>query len=211
LSNVDRAELLIDWWYASGEERFLSLLGTLIKNPVDGWDPWRDGEDLIALLGKFRDSGYFDELPSHDELAGLLKAGAINMIEGHSLNSEDLTKLSDAYEQWPNAVSDEMNAALDAAIVREFDDLDETLRSMDSESTVDEHLEMLGKLGERAGIPKSTLFRAAEAAEERKAVIERRSVASHSPNLRSVGAQAADNFDDSALNNLFAPLRGCDC
>ncbi|MCX5493872.1 ATP-binding protein [Kaistia dalseonensis] len=207
LSNVDRAELLIDWWFASGEERFLALLHSLLSNPIDGWDPWRDGEDLIALIGKFRGPGYFDELPSREELANILVTGAIAMIESHSLNSEDLTKLSDAYEEWPTAVTDEMNTTLDAAIIRQFDELDETLRGMESESTVDEYLEMLDKLGARAGIPKYVLSSAAEAAEERKAVIERRSVVSHSPSLKNVGAQANDDFDDSALRNLFAPLR----
>ena len=207
LSNIDRAELLIDWWYACKDERFLVLLQSLVDGPVDGWDPWRDGDDLIQLIGKLRDSGYYDEVPGHDELADILEEGAVNMIEGHSLNSEDLTKLSDAFEEWAHSSSPKLKPVLDRAIEKEFDDIDEVLRDIDSESTVDEHLEMLGKLAKRASIPTSVVQRAIEAGEERKGEIEGRSVYAPSPTVKNVDTQATDTFDDNALNNLFAPLR----
>lgn len=206
ISNVERLQLLLEWWDASRDDRYLALIEALSTKPVEGWDAWRDGEDLIVLAGKMR-AGFFEDLPNEERLGDILEAGALDLVEDSSLNSEDLTKISDAYDNWSSTLGDHVGSAINRAVKREFDDIEEVLRSMDSEATVDEHLELLERLGKKAGIPEYVIEEAMAAAEERKERIESRSYSSRSPDVRNVNRQAMDTFDDSALNNLFAPLR----
>lgn len=207
LSNVERLELMIDWWYASADEDLLPLISTLAGKPVDGWDAWRDAENLLILVGKLRDTGYFDELPQAADLADTLERGAANMIDRNSLNSEDLDKLSDAYEEWKHYLGTEIEEAIASGVRREFEEIDRVLRDMDSESTVDEHIEVLEKLGKRTGIPDAVVKRASDKAWERKFEIESASAEASSSSIRSRDPQIADGFDDAALQTLFAPLR----
>jgi hypothetical protein len=207
LSNVERLELMIDWWYASADDDFLGMISALASNPVDGWDPWRDGKSLLVLIGKLRDTGYFDELPQAADLADTLDEGAADMIDRHSLNSEDLDQLSDAYEDWKHYLGPEIEQAIASAIRREFEEIDAVLRDMSSESTVDEHVEVLEKLGKRAGIPDEVIKRAGDRAKERKFEIENESTEAPSSAVRNSDPQMADTFDNAALQTLFAPLR----
>lgn len=207
LSNVERLELMIDWWYASADDDFLPLITTLASKPVDRWDAWRDGESLLILVGKLRDTSYFNDLPQADDLADILEEGAADMIERHSLNSEDLEKLSDAYEEWEHYLGPEIKEAIDSGIRREFEEIDEVLSDMNSESTVDEHIEILEKLGKRTGIPEEVIKRASNRAEERKLEIESESTEASSSSVRNTDAPIGDVFDDAALQTLFAPLR----
>ncbi|MGX9181469.1 nSTAND3 domain-containing NTPase [Mesorhizobium sp. BHbdii] len=207
LSNVERVELMIDWWYASADDNFLPMISTLAGNPVDGWDAWRDADNLLILVGKLRGTGYFDELPQAADLADILEEGAANMIDVNSLTSEDLDKLSDAYEEWRYYLGPVIKEAIASGIRREFEEIDKVLRDMDSESTVDEHIEVLEKLGKRTGISEEAIKRASEKALERKIEIESDSTAAPSSSVRSRDTQIADAFDDAALQTLFAPLR----
>lgn len=207
LSNVERLELMIDWWYASDDDNFLPIIKALAGNPVDGWDPWRDREDLLVLIGKLRDADYFHELPQSADVADILEDGALNMIDRHSFPSEDLDKLSDAYEDWKHYLGSQIGQAIAYRIGREFDEIADVLRDMDSESTVDEHIEILEKLGKRTGIPEVTIKRASDKAAERKFEIENESAEASSSSLRDIDPQFVDVFDDAALQTLFAPLR----
>ncbi|TIX18964.1 MAG: hypothetical protein E5W97_29515 [Mesorhizobium sp.] len=207
LSNVERLELMIDWWYASTDENYLPIISTLATNPVDGWDAWRDGDNLLILIGKLRNADYFGEIPGANDLADVLEEGAADMIERNALNSEDLDKLSDAYEDWRFDLGSAIGEAIASAVHREFKQIERVLRKMDSESTVDEHIEVLEKLGERIGIPKDVVKTANEKALERKFEIESESAEAPSSPIRSRETQIIDAFDDAALQLLFAPLR----
>lgn len=207
LSNVARVELLIDWWSATNEPKFLQYLEELVNKPVDGWDPWRDGDDLFEMIAKLRDGDYFDGLPDQAIIANVLENGALAMISSHSLSSEDIGKLSDVYDGWSNHLSDELGDALAAAVQNEFDDIDDVLRELDSESMVDEHIETLQKLAKRVGIATSIVDEVVVAGEERKWQIGEQSPVSQSPSVRNVERHPEDTFDDRALSNLFAPLR----
>ena len=207
LSNVERLELMIDWWYASGDDSFLPMITTLANKPVDGWDLWRDGENLLILAGKLRDADYFNELPQADDLADILEEGVIKMIARRQPNSEELDKLSDAYEEWKPYLGTAIWDAVTLEIRREFEELDEVLRDMNSESTVDEHIEILEKLGKRTCIPYEVIKRAGDKAVERKFEIESESAEASSPSVRSGDVQIFDVFDDTALRILFEPLR----
>lgn len=207
ISNADRLELLLDWWYATEDEAFLILIQRLAAVPVDGWDPMRDGEQLLAVIAKFRDNDYDGNFPNAAELADLLEAGAEHLITSGSLNSEELGKISDAFEEWSSGLGPQIRDAIEKSVLQEFRDVENVVNDIDSESTIDEHIETLQKLAERTKLPYHVLRRAVDIAEQRGTIIrERRSVAS-SPSIRGVDPRVADSFDDDALINLFAPLR----
>lgn len=206
LSNTDRIELLIDWWFACGNVRYVHLIKALASSPVQGWDSWRDGGDLFGIISKLRDVDYYGKLPDADAIAEIIEDGAVEVIEDLSLSSEDLGRQVDAEEEWRSGLGSRIANALEEAIAREFRDVRDVVKQIDSESTVDEHLEMLERLAKRASIPEAVLRDAREVAKERKWEIEEKTSVAQSPSTRNVGRSGLDSFDDAALANLFAPL-----
>src|SRR6266849_3068780 len=99
LSNTDRIELLINWWEATRDPRFSDVALKLARSPIDGLDPWRDGNEVIELIAKLRDGDYFEELPHASDIADCLEAAAVAMIE-QNMTSEELEKISDAADDW---------------------------------------------------------------------------------------------------------------
>lgn len=207
LSNTDRVELLLEWWYATRNARFTSLVQELAGSPVQGWDPSRDGEQLLGLIGKLRESGYYDDVPGASDVADTLENGAVDMILKTALNSEDLDKISDAFDEWSSSLGSVVRDAIERTTLLEFEHISDVVNQIYSESTVDEHIETLQKLAKRMNIAPSLVERAVDIAAERKSEIEEKTSISSSPWVRNVDPRSADVFDDNALHALFAPLR----
>jgi DNA polymerase III delta prime subunit len=205
LTNTRRIELLIAWYEYSGDQRFCDLALALARAPIDGLDSWRDGDDVIELIGKLRDGGYFDELAVADELADCLEKAAIDMIHS-GMASDDLEKISDAVEKWQRLLGSDIARAVDAAIVSEINDVENIVQDIDSESTLTDHIETLQKLAKRTGLSTKAVSDAVEKVMERIAVVEERSTTSSSPSIGARFNAESDKFDDVALQNLFAPL-----
>jgi hypothetical protein len=205
LTNTRRIELLIAWYEYSGDQRFSDLALALARAPIDGLDSWRDGEYAIELIAKLRDGGYFNELAVADELADCLENAAINMIH-RGMASDDLEKISDSIEEWQRLLGKNIAQAVDEAIVREIDNVENIVQDIDSESTLEDHIETLQKLAKRTRISTKAVSDAVEKVMERIAVVEERSTTSSSPSIRASSASETDKFDDVALQNLFAPL-----
>lgn len=206
ISNTDRIELLAHWYLLSGDAVFIQIMRKLAANPVDGWDGWRDGGDLIGIVAKLRSDAYFGSIPGANDIAQTIEDGLITLISGYSLNSEDLVRLLDAEEEWPNEVSGEVTSALVKAIHREFRDVEDVVRSIDSDSQIDEHVESLTRMAKRASISGKTLDDAVDVAEARRAQIYERPSGSSSSSGHGFGRERQESFDDTALDNLFAPL-----
>nr|WP_180217664.1 restriction endonuclease [Agrobacterium fabrum] len=206
ISNTDRIELLAHWYLSSGDSVFIEIMKKLAADPVDGWDGWRDGGDLIAVVAKLRNEAYFGSIPGANDIAQTIEEGLIELILGYSLNSEDLVRLLDAEEEWTNEVSDEVSSALLKAIHREFRDVEDAVRNIDSDSHIDEHVESLTRMAKRASVSDKTLQDAIDVAEARRAQIYERPDGPPSSSGRGFGREMQESFDDSALNNLFAPL-----
>lgn len=206
ISNTDRIELLAHWFLASGETAFIEIMKKLAAAPVDGWDGWRDGGDLIGIVAKLRNDVYFGSIPGANDIAQTIEDGVISLILGYSLNSEELTRLLDAEEEWINDVTDEVRAALIEAIHREFRDIEDVVRNIDSDSHIDEHVEALTRMAKRASVSDKKLQEAIDVAEARRAQIYDRPDEPSSSSGRGFGREIPEGFDDTALNNLFAPL-----
>ena len=79
LATADHIALLLDWWEASGYDEFARLAANLAAKPVSGFDSWRDGTDLIELIGKFRRDEYLG-FPLQEEILVALEDGVTKML-----------------------------------------------------------------------------------------------------------------------------------
>ena len=207
LSNTDRIELLLKWWDVTLDIRFAKLSLSLADNPVDGLSSWRDGEEAVELIYKLRDGDYYERFPFSTELADKLETAYIAMLE-QGVSSDDLEKISDAVENWNKFLGENIINAVEDVARREFYDVEDIVSEIDSESTLDDHITMLKKLGERANLNSQEVEHAVEVVESRIVELQEEEEISQakSPDLASSTNDFTDKFNDTALLNLFMPL-----
>ncbi|MHC2583044.1 nSTAND3 domain-containing NTPase [Bradyrhizobium diazoefficiens] len=205
LSNTDRIRLLIDWWFATDNGRFSDIALILARSPVDGLDPWRDGGEAIELVAKLRDVDYFGDIPGATEMADYLEAAAISMLES-PMSPDELEKISDAVDEWRHHLTDDLFRAHDDAIRNEIENVGSVVDEMDSESTLNEHIETIRKLSERVNIASHAVTIAVKKVKDRIIKLGEETDVSSSPSFSSGKPQEGDVFDDKALRSLFLPL-----
>lgn len=204
LANADRIALLLDWWEACRDKEFARLATDLAAKPVGGYDSWRDATDLIELLVDFR-NGYYPEFPFEEEMLTALFEGLIDILDSR-VAPDDLERISDAVHRNEMMLGPDIAAAARGAIRREFDEIYRTVAETGSESTLKEHKATLEKLAPRADIESAVLTSAMRVIDERISAIDEETEKAGSPSFTGVTKKDADNFDDTALINLFAPL-----
>ena len=166
LSNTDRIRLLIDWWSATENGRFSDIALVLARSPVDGLDSWRDGGEAVELVAKLRDGDYFGDLPGATEMADHLEAAVISMLES-PMTPDELEKISDAVDDWRHHLTDGLFRAHDDAIRNEIENVGSVVEEMDSESTLNEHIDTIRKLSERVNIASQAVSIAVKKVEDR--------------------------------------------
>ncbi|MFG1351357.1 hypothetical protein, partial [Xanthobacter autotrophicus] len=139
---IDRLKLLLAWWSASDEVRFAVLAVELAANPPGGFSAWRDGAEIIELLYELPDPDYFERFPFVEVMVGHLEAGVIDILNCY-MGTDDLQKISDAIEEHRPNVSPDIIAAMDRAIVREIEEISDRVADLDSESTLNDHMDYL--------------------------------------------------------------------
>jgi hypothetical protein len=206
LYNTRRIQLLIEWWYEFKSEVISKAIRSIVDDPVGGWDVWRDGDAIIELVGKFRQEGYYDQYVEAAEIASLLEDVAVSIIEIDDLTIEELDKISRAADEWSDELGDRVSAAINKAIEREFDKAPSIFRDTDSESTLDEHVDVLQRLGKVAGLTDKKIENVYYLASDRKHEIASETVEAEPITACADTQSEVDNFDEVALQNLFAPL-----
>lgn len=201
---IDRLKLLLEWWAASAEDRFAVLAVQLAAEPPGGFVAWCDGENMVELLSKLPTSEYFEGFPYVVEVVRHLEAGLVEMIDGY-VPVDDLKALSDAIENSTPSFSSNITMAIDRAIADAIDNISDRVADLDSESTLNDHLEYLDVLGHRAGVPQSSIDRAKKIVEARIQTIESEMAISDAVEIGRT-MREEEIFDDTAIQNLFAPL-----
>ncbi|MBW5433224.1 hypothetical protein FXB41_00015 [Bradyrhizobium canariense] len=205
LSNTARLTLLLDWWVASKDERFLPLLYDLAKNPVDGLDSWRDGGEALELIGKLRDGYYFEGLPEAEKVADDIEAAAISMI-GNYPPLEELEKLADTADGWDRLLGERVSEALDEAIRFQIADIDEAISQIDSESTLKDFISSVERLGARAAVSSERIALAVWSVNERIGKISEDAFGMDQSTPQHKSIERPDQFDDDDLTGLFRQL-----
>jgi len=127
------------------------------------------------------------------------------MLQNH-IWPDDLDRIYEAMEESRDVLSCDIFDAANQAIARIIDDAREDAASIDSESTLADHIEAFKRLAPRAGIVPGKLKTAISAVESRILEIEESVEDASPPDFTGKQTQSSDRFDDAALNNLFAPL-----
>jgi hypothetical protein len=205
LSNTERIILLLDWWATTNHQTYWDIAIRLAEAPIEGLDSWRDGADAIELIGKLRDGYYFEELPEAEKLADRIEAAAITMVQG-TVAIDELEKIAEAINDWSNGLSDDITDALDEAIRYQFREVTSTVAEIDSESTLEDHITSLRKLGERAAVDLTQVELAVSYVNDRIDEVARLSAGTQSSPPEVHVPRGPEQFDDVALKGLFSQL-----
>ena len=206
-ANADRISLLLDWWYATEDQRFADYVRKVMAAPVDGFSAWLDGTDLVRLLAELPDPDYGEGFPHADELIYQLESALMDVLD--SSDTDDLEKISDAVDVAGSAISPLVATAVEDAILAHFESIEDLIESEQSDSILQEYISSLQKWGNRFSIPRKTVDTVVSKIEERIQTIqaEDEPVTPESPSFIA-SADVSDEFDDEALENLFRPLLG---
>ena len=206
-ANADRISLLLDWWYATEDQRFTDYVRRVMDAPVDGFSAWRDGTDLVRLLAELSDPDYGEGFPHTDELICQLESALIGVLD--SCATDDLEKISDAVDVAGSAISPLVAEAIENEILAHIEEIEDLIEGEQSDATLQECISTLRKWGNRFSIPRKSIDTAVSKIEERIKEIqdEDEPVTPDSPSFTAL-ADVSDEFDDEALKNLFTPLLG---
>jgi hypothetical protein len=206
LSNTNRIELLIEWYSATDNNAFWEAALKLAENPINRFDSWRDGTDLVELLAHVRDGGYYDDLPDQEALATFLERGIVDMID-QGVSTDELESLTEAIEGHNRLVGQAVIDTINRTVTSEIDTIESVVSDIDSESTLESHGKFLEKWGKKLGIDTYRLERISEHVSSRLEELENKVESSSSPSVGTPRPQDVDKFDDAALRGLFASLR----
>ena len=150
LSLTDRISLLLSWAIVTCDAEFMTYALQIAESPL-GFGPWQDGVELVNLIRSLR-QGKDTELLHAGDLAVKLEDGLITMLQGH-MWADDLDRIYGAIEDKRDLLAADVFVAANDAIVRSVDDARENAASIDSESTLTDHIKAYERLAPRAGIP----------------------------------------------------------
>ncbi len=203
--NTDRISLLLDWWYATEDQRFADYVRKVVTAPVDEFHAWLDGTDLVRLLAELSDPDYGDGFPHTDELISQLESALIGVLDSSA--TDDLENISDAVDVAGSAISPLVAKAIKKAVLTYFEEVEDLIECEQSDATLQECISTLRKWGKRFSIPRKTVDSVVSNIEQRITEIreEDEPFMSDSPSF-TAPADVSDKFDDEALENLFSPL-----
>ena len=204
ISITDRIKMLLEWYEFSKNISFWDAIIILAKNE-DDFDSWRDGAELVELVSKIRDGGYYEDFPDVDALLQLLENGTVRMIEG-GLSSDDMETIANSIDENRRLLSDRVVEAMHDAIVGEIDNFRSVARDLDSVSSLEDYASTLERLGQNMGVYAKKLERIASIVEDRRFELEEETPESSSPSVGKPVELRRENFDDVALRNLFSSL-----
>jgi hypothetical protein len=150
LANSNRIKLLLEWWTASGNHEYATLAKDIATRPIDGFNSWRDGTEIIDLIRSFID-GHYPNFPFEEEIIGALENGVVTMLSS-GIALDDLERISDAINDNEEALGSAIANAMTEAIKREFDEIEYIVKDADSESTLNEQRVTLQKLASLAAV-----------------------------------------------------------
>jgi hypothetical protein len=205
VSNSYRISLLLDWWSLTQNKKFAKLALALSKNPVDGFNSWRDADEAIEIIYKLRSGGYYDGLPNGIEVANNIDHAYIQMLKG-SIASDELNRINDAIEEYRSYLSQQLVDSFASIVRDEFNDVYSVASQMDSESELQDYIETMKKIGKTCDIPDTVVDSAVNMAQSRiDSLREEVVVEADSPKI-IYNKRDADEFDDTELNSLFSTL-----
>ena len=180
----------------------MDLALQLANKPAGGhFTVFRDGTGLIRLLRSLKKE--YTSLEDSSALFEKLEAAVIGLLGGH-LFPHEFESFCDAVDAAEDVFETDIAPHIDDAITRQLEDIDASISDIDSESELGDYKTALRKYAPRVGVTDlNTVFRAID---RRIEEISSQSDEAESPRSAVYRPQDKDQFDDKALQNLFAPL-----
>jgi DNA polymerase III delta prime subunit len=200
----DRISLLVSWAGAGGDTEFITYALKIAEDPIGGFRPWQDGVKLVSLIRSLR-RGPEVTFPSANDLAAKLDDGLFDVFRDH-MWPDDLDQIYRAIEDSREVLAADVFEAANEAIVRGIENAWENAASINSESTLQDHIKAFRRLAPRAGIPAKKLRTAISDIKGRISELQTGVEEASSPDFSGAAARERDKFNDAALRNLFAPL-----
>jgi energy-coupling factor transporter ATP-binding protein EcfA2 len=204
LTNAARLGMLLELYRASRDKKFIQIAHSLVTRPVGGFTPWRDGPGLIKIVRILnRDTLHFQKTP--DSLIDEIEEKLAEMLNGH-IWPDDLEAMDEAFGKDVSDFGSDVRSALNRAIIREVNDIDNLIADVDSESTLQDHISAIERFGPRVGVSPEKIERAVARINDRISSLEVEPDSNAPQQFSSAAYAEPEQFDDTALLNLFAPL-----
>lgn len=200
-----RIEVLVEWFADTELEGFLDAAIDLTDSSSFNFSAWRDGDNLVSLAQEVNYPVLMEDSPKLAELRERVEHVLIEIIDS-GIGPDDLETISDTVDGSRQWLSPAVKDAVERAIIREFEDIRQTSREIDSESTLQDYASALEKLAGRAPIPSGILASALHTVKDRMEEIAEEVSVAPAPAVRGASAPAKDIFDDAALLSLFLSL-----
>jgi hypothetical protein len=140
------------------------------------------------------------------EICDLAEEAIIELFRKAYLPSDDLEAMFDRIDDNPDEFGGEVIKAAKHAIVEKIDSAYEAAAGIDSESSLSDHAAILERLGKRVGVSMTKIAHALSMIGDRISEIQESTSQAPAPRLTGKATKEADNFDNTALRNLFQPL-----
>ncbi len=197
-----RVELLLQWWEASGQDKFIEKALALFQDGKLDLVSWQDGQSFPELhwwVYNFVD----DEHPVRADLLAAISARLVEAIEGGMALDDLINTIENVREHMDHDVPAEVDDAIDRMVRYEFTDTREAISHLDSEQSLSEHLEHLDSLAELTGYDATN---AREVVTDRLVEFEDPDHGEYRPSLSRRGDGTSEEFGDAALASLFGSL-----
>lgn len=196
-----RAELLLQWWEASGQSCFIDKARALLLERRLDLVSSRDGQSLPELHWWI--SNFIDE--AHPVRAELLAAIEVLLVEAidSGMAVDDLIQTIKNVREFMFDVSQQVDDAIERMVRYEFTETRDAISHLDSEESLSEHLEYLDSLAELTG---HDATKAKGIVSDRLAELEEPDQSEYRPSFSGHGRASSDEFSDAAVASLFRNL-----
>jgi hypothetical protein len=178
----------------------------LAEHPVYGFDAWRDGRELIEPIAKLRDEDYYAGAADASNLADMLETAVISLL-GYLIPIDELGAIADEIDgRRSTTFSEALTIALEESAHLQFREVETAVSDVDSESTLDDHLKALRKLGKRFSVGQAVVEDAEAVVTGRRAAVMESSAEERATPPKMPADQKADVFSDEDIKGLFLQL-----
>lgn len=199
-----RVELLLKWWDATKNAAFIDAGLALLQKSADGFYAGLDDSNLVEMVADIRNRDA-DEFPHAEELGAALEERLVQLLDG-GMKPDALESLWFRIDLYRHELPPSVIEAAYRAVAHEIETMAETVAEIDSETALDEHMQALPKLAERANISKEIVAVAMDAVKQRITVVKERTAEAEEPSFSGATEPERDIFGDAEIKNLFALL-----
>jgi DNA polymerase III delta prime subunit len=197
-----RVELLLQWWEASDQDKFIEKALALFQEGKLDLVSWRDGQSFPELhwwVANFVD----DEHPVRADLLAAISTRLVEAIDGGMSVDDLINTIQNVREHMDDDVPAEVDDAIDRMVRYEFIETRDAISHLNSKQDLSVHLEYLDSLAELTGYDATA---AKKIVSDRLAELEEPDHGEYRPSFSRHGRASSEEFGNAAVASLFGNL-----